>query len=795
MGIFSSRRLAGLAGVLALVFMAGAVQVSVADPTSTQDTATTPEENPLQEVMVTATRRSERAQDVPISIQAISAEQLDTLGIQSMDDLSRVTPGVTFQRNGTSPTGNYDDQDSDINIRGVQSTAGAATTGIYIDDTPIQSRRIGYGTQNAYPVVFDLDHVEVLRGPQGTLFGASSEGGTVRFIEPQPSLTASSFYSKAEAGTTDNGDPTVEFGAAGGTPIINDVLGFRVSASLRHEGGWVDRVDSATGDVEDADANSRDLASLHAALIWQPVEGLTITPSVYFQQIRSNDTAVYWPELSDPPGSYVNGNRGPVAAFDPFSISSVHIDWHLGSVELISNTAFYNRNQHVTTDYTQTVNEIYFGSSVAPQGVFSPAYLTDEQRNWYEEIRLQSTDDAARLTWTAGLYLTHSRENSAELIYAPQIQAMSGGTVCAQFACPNGLIYNEPYDYVIDKQAALFGEAVLKLTSTVKLTVGLRASHDVIDGASYVAGPFLGQAPITSNASTSETPVTPRAVLSWQPDKDNMVYGSASKGFRPGGVNAGIGAACDSGLALLGLNQAPSAYHSDNLWSYEVGGKNTFWDRRLQVNTSLYYITWKDIQQSVYLGSCGLSYVGNLGEVHSKGGDVDVLARVTDSLTLKLSAAYVDAGYVATTCATGSVVCTGPNATAAPVVSDGDVVPAAPWTVVASFDYVFPKLFNRDPYLHAMYTFSSAQKGLTPYQDPANALTDSTIAGFAASKDFSLRGGLRWSGMDVSLYANNVFNQHPVLFNARDFASPAVTQYFDRSVQPLNFGVTWTYRY
>jgi iron complex outermembrane recepter protein len=797
MGKFAMSRRARFSSVVAFSLAALSSQVFAADGPSpaTQPADTSTSEPQLQEVMVTATRRSERQQDVPISIAALSGEQLDTLGLQSMDDISRVTPGVTFQRNGTSPTGNYDDQDSDINIRGVQSTAGAATTAIYIDDTPIESRRIGYGTQNAYPVVFDLDRVEILRGPQGTLFGASSEGGTVRFIEPQPSLSGASAYTKAEVGTSYDGAPTLELGAAGGAPIIDNVLGFRISASVRHEGGWVDRVDPTTLDPVDADANSRDLMSVRAALTWKPIEGLTITPSYYHQQIRSNDTAAYWPQLSDPPGSYVNGNRGPVSAFDPFSIAAVHIDWRLSGVDLISNTAFYDRNQHTTSDYTQLLNEIYFGASLPPPGVYSPAYLTDEQRNWYEEIRLQSADDAARVTWTTGLFFTNSKENSAELIYDPTINARSGFTICAAFACPNGLQYNEPYDYVIDKQVAVFGEAVLKLTDTLKLTAGVRVSHDIIAGASYVSGPFLGQAPLVSDSSTTETPVTPRAVLSWQPDHDDMFYGSASKGFRPGGVNAGIGAACDSGLAQLGLTEAPPAYKSDSLWSYEIGSKNTIWDRRVQINTSLFFIDWKDIQQSVYLGSCGLSYVGNLGQVHSKGGDFQMLARATDSLNLTLTASYVDAAYISTECATPAVVCTGPGAVAAPVVSDGNVVPAAPWTVVAGLDYTFPKFMNRDPYLHVLYTFSSAQKGLVPYQDPANALSDPTIAGFAESKDLSMRGGLRWGGMDVSLYVNNVFNQHPVLFNARDFASPAVTQYFDRSVQPLNYGLTWTYHY
>ena len=159
----------------------------------------------LGEIVVTAQRRTERLQDVPMSIQAFSQETLDQQGVRSVDDLTRVSPGVTFLRNGMSSSGNYNDEDSDISIRGIDSTAGAATTGIYVDDTPIQTRHLNFGTVNPYPALFDLDRVEVLKGPQGTLFGAGSEGGTIRFITPEPSLTTYSGYARAEYGQIDDG--------------------------------------------------------------------------------------------------------------------------------------------------------------------------------------------------------------------------------------------------------------------------------------------------------------------------------------------------------------------------------------------------------------------------------------------------------------------------------------------------------------------------------------------------------------------------------------------------------------
>src|SRR6267142_857244 len=136
----------------------------------------------LEEIVVTATRRSERLQDIPVSVMAFSQEKLDAQGLKNIDDLSRLSPGLNFQRNGMSSAGNYNDEGSDINIRGVDSTAGTATTGIFIDDSPIQTRHVGFGSINAFPALFDLDRIEVLRGPQGTLFGAGAEGGVVRFI-------------------------------------------------------------------------------------------------------------------------------------------------------------------------------------------------------------------------------------------------------------------------------------------------------------------------------------------------------------------------------------------------------------------------------------------------------------------------------------------------------------------------------------------------------------------------------------------------------------------------------------
>ena len=249
----------------------------------------------IEEVTVTATRRAEPLSKVAISVSTFSAEQMDQRGVKDFDDLVRLSPGLNLTRD--SATGA-----NQISIRGISSNAGSGTTGVYIDDTPIQVRNLGFGAGNAFPGLFDVDRVEVLRGPQGTLFGAGSEGGTVRFITTAPSLTQQSGYVRSELATMKNGAPTYEAGGAFGAPLINDELGFRISAFYRREGGWIDDVNGTykitdptgasfghsvdftkTSTIED-NANWNSTVALRGALTFQPTESLTITPSIFYQK-------------------------------------------------------------------------------------------------------------------------------------------------------------------------------------------------------------------------------------------------------------------------------------------------------------------------------------------------------------------------------------------------------------------------------------------------------------------------------------------------------------------------------
>jgi outer membrane receptor protein involved in Fe transport len=768
----------------------------------------------LKEVVVTAERRTEKLMDVPMSVTALSQEAIEAKGLHNIDDLSRVAPGVTFFRNGMSASGNYNDEDSDISIRGIQSSAGASTTGIYIDDTPIQTRHLNFGTVNPYPSLFDLERVEVLKGPQGTLFGSGSEGGTLRFITPAPGLTHYSGFAKAEFGQVDGGGQNYEAGAAFGGPIIDGVLGFRISASFREDGGWVDRVNytrpvptptacnptvcfgipasvyttipEATGTTE-SHSNWHDTQTFRAALRWVPSENLTIDPSFYIQTLHVNDTAAYWPNISNPADNvYRNGNAQRNPSTDPWYVAALKIDWHEPWADIVSNTSYFSREQHSVSDYTQWISTVFLFNQYPPAGDTSTAYFTDHQDNFSQEFRLSSTDPTSRLQWTAGVFYLHAHENSTEFIYSQDLAPNE----------PNYLGYSQPEFSMLDKQLAVFGELNFKLTQVLSATAGLRYSK--LDYSGVVKEQqfeYFGNLNVDSTSSGSDKPLTPRFVLNYTPNPDSLYYASAAKGFRPGGINTELPTEC---TGPYGITQAPTTFGPDSLWQYEIGAKNTLADHRLQVSAALYYIDWKNIQQFVYL-TCGLGFDYNLGSVTGKGGDIEVNWRATPDLTLGFMAAYTDSSY-------DSDVPLGPYLK---IVTKGDHLLASPWNMDLNAEYVWNGVARR-PYVRLDYQYATAQNSLVPYINPANApLSDPTLPGLPEIRVLDIRAGLRFDALDLSLFVHNALNYHTPLFVSRDLATTAAngytsatgqevnfdTNYFARGLPPRTYGLTALYRF
>jgi len=675
---------------------------------------------PIQEVIVTATRREESASRVPISLTAINQDQLDQLGVKNFDDLVRFVPGVSIDTSGTNA----------ISIRGISSSAGAGTTGIYIDDTPIQMRDIGFNPDDTLPRTFDLDRVEVLRGPQGTLFGAGSEGGTVRYILTQPSLTESSTYVRSELDYSEVGDPSYEVGAAHGAPLIDGTLGYRVSLWYREDGGWIDRVDDTTGEVLQHNINTDGTLMGRLAAIWKPASSLTVTPSMLYQNQKKGDESTYWPAYSNPDaGQFNTATPEHMPIPDEYYLPAIKVEWDLGSSLIISDSSYYHRWEQ--TAYQGTVydlsfyqsfgwpdNPLTYGLSCGPaenpglavasppcpwyplldgsgihlppgfENYESPNIMTNRQDSYVQEIRWQSANPAARFNWTVGVFWQLAKEGSIEELRDPQInqlfEALYGVSAIDEFGpyyyC-NGIgapypaipacdvYYNSNTTY--DRQIAGYGEVSYAFTDQWKLTLGERVAHTTFSLDHYADG-LENYGPSPANANESSNPNTPKASLSFQMDPKDLFYFTYAKGFRVGGGNPPLPPYCNSNLAQEGFpNGAPLTYAPDTTQDYEVGSKNLV-GSFLQLATSIYWIKWNNIQQNVYVGGdCGLQFTDNLGTAVAKGFDLQATL-LTGPFHVDVAVGYTDARFTAVptreSCSGG--VC----APVAPLVEPGDAI-------------------------------------------------------------------------------------------------------------------------
>lgn len=734
----------------------------------------------VQEIIVTATRRNEALSQVPISISAYTQETMDNQGVRTITDIARLTPGLRI----TESSANIVGYQSNVSIRGIASGVGAATTGIYINDTPIQVRAVGNVASNAYPTVFDLERVEVLRGPQGTLFGAGAEGGAVRFITPKPSLTKSDFYGRVDTSFTEGGDPSYEAGAAIGAPVVDGTLGYRLSASYRKAGGWVDRVDPDTLSSVEANANSEEDATGRLAFTWQPIESLTISPSVFYERQQYNDRSAYYEELSDPDaGNFKSGKTLRQPYDDKYVLPALDIDWNLGAVDLVSSTSYFKRTTEQVGDFTNSTSALLFGSpDPIIDGFLERGRYKDEQENWTQELRLQSSDQAARLQWVVGAYYAKSKQSSQQANESPTLEQALQEVLAIGvedfFGVP---LYRGLYSFNTlrtgdDEQKALYGQVDFQVVEGVKLTAGARYSRTEFTFERLANGPIAGGSS-ASSGSQSESPFTPKVGVSWQIDADNLVYASVAEGYRMGGANLPVSSFCASSLADLGITGTPSTYDSDRTLSYEIGSKNAL--GRLQLDGSIYYIKWQDIQRSIPLSGCGSSFVANFGDATSTGVDLTAQLQATDTLTIGASLGYTDATLDDTLRGTGTIT----------LGAAGDSITTGPqWTGALSLDQRFT-VASWDAFVRADYQYQGAGQSADPRTfgyDPA--LLPSESFGLLA-----LRLGVDLRGYELSAYVNNALDASPRLSRAHDTATSPL--FYQTTLRPRTFGVTAAVRF
>ncbi|HEX7781549.1 MAG TPA: TonB-dependent receptor [Sphingobium sp.] len=741
----------------------------------------------LGDIVVTATRQGVRLGRVPASIAAYDTRQMDKQGVKSIADISRLSPGLNLTAPGASPN-DVTGSKTTIAIRGIASTEGAATTGIYINDTPIQVRATGNISSTAYPQIFDIERVEVLRGPQGTLFGAGAEGGAVRFIVPTPSLTETSIYSRSELAATEHGAASYEGGVAIGTPLIQDKLGIRVSGWYRHDGGWIDRVDIPSGNIVDRNVNSVNSWTLRGALAWQPISNLTLTLSAFHQDRRSDNPPLMFRDISDlDAGEYRSGRVLNQPLHDRFTLPALDIKYELGGgISLTSNTSFFIRDQTFDGDYTNYVGAVVLGNPfpiVSPQ--FSPVHIEDKQRSFTQEVRIQSNPDDT-FSWLIGGFYGNFRQSAlqinADTTLESALIARYGVGAVGVFGTPYlpGSVVFQSNATTRDRQVAGFGQAGYEILSGLKLTAGVRVARNVFNSLEDKRGPFVGRNPVETAGTQKETPITPRFGLSYQPDSNNLFYVSAAKGFRTGGVNTAAPNFCNAELQSLGISGDSSTYKSDSLWSYEAGTKNRILDGHLTIAASVFHIKWKDIQQRLQLTSCGVGITANLGKASSNGFDLSLQARPSDRFTAGFSIGYADAKLDDNIFGTGTTV----------FARKGQKIGGPPITVTMSGQYDVDLFDQKDGYFRVDTQFVSESPTLT--QGVVGA--DPTIKRISDSYyQVSMRAGVLIGKIDASIFVDNLLGQTPILGTSRDTARSPL--YYISSLRPRTFGMTLSYRY
>src|ERR1700722_18549729 len=556
----------------ALLFGPNTHAQSVPDPESA---------SPLTEVVVTAQKRASTVQETPISISAVSGDDLLARGVASLASLAQGTPGVSLKSEGPSQT--------EIEMRGMTSSGGnSATVGFYLDDIPLAGPA---SAQNGHVVIdpdlYDLNRIEILRGPQGTLFGSGSMGGTVRLISNQPNLsqfqsTAQSVLSGTEGGGFNHKDNLMI-----NLPLIDDTLALRVVGTEDYTSGWIDRIvadpfpvvggnpdGTVRGNVQDAPitkqypgSNAYQTYTARVTLLWKPMDNLSVTPSFFHTTSTQNGISAY---DSDP---------GTLAHYQPFDIAepltdsltaySLNVNYSFPTFDLTSSTARWLRNSSQVEEASEAFNNpleaiaYNYNYGLPNPGYYGPSGTgpehgieDDPSRQFSEELRLASTG-SGKASWVAGLYYSDFYSLWTFNGTTPNFSSYMDLGTLAPATTPN---WFDAYSPTTLSQYAAFGDGTYALTDELKVDVGARVNHYDYRFSSCLSGWGSAHGGATPSCSglidLSSTSFDPKFNLAYAFSRDFMVYATVSTGFRPGGGNAAYpttGSAWGGGVLTRGI--------------------------------------------------------------------------------------------------------------------------------------------------------------------------------------------------------------------------------------------------
>lgn len=633
-----------------------------ATPEKAERSADTGEVLGSSEIVVTATRRSEKLQSVPMSISAIGGEAIQRQAIQDIKDYSNRVPNLTFSATDQSRAS----AQSSIQIRGI---SGSSTTGFYIDEAPLFA--------NLNPRVIELDRIEVLRGPQGTLFGARSMGGTVRFITKQPDLQDFSGQVHVQASKTSGagGANTMADGVVN-IPVVPGVFAIRVLGYAEHTAGWLDRAPLATSPIQypvNKNINSADyIGGQITGLISLDDGKLKITPRFMYQKETRNGRTMADGTASNTVNARLFDINEPGGG--NWKLGTLTVQYELPFGDVTSASSYFKQYFYDREDGSEFLN-----GALNAGGTPVPGYLSafDHNSVFSQEGRFVS-NFSGPLQFTAGLFYQRTKTH-----FEFPRQSMEPVT---------DFLFELDRPSTI-KEFAQYIEAKLNVVDGLTATAGVRHFKNQIDSLSYQGG-ALGDGN-TFIGKQSQSGFTPKFGLEYKFDSDHLIFANAAKGYRVGGVNSFAENLCGTGLSDLGLTAAQArSYNSDSLWSYEAGAKTSWFGRRLKLNGTLFLIDWSNLQQTLGLGSCGYSATINVGAARSKGGELEANLLVTTGVNVSFGAGYTDA-YVTSN---GGLNGTRAIAVGAPVQN----VPK--WTVNGAID-IDQDIGNVPAFFHADYAY------------------------------------------------------------------------------------------
>lgn len=740
----------------------GLLLAACVGPVGAEETAFS---NGIEEVIVTALKRDTSLQQTPLSISAVTGATLTNAGVQDIARLTQSVPGLVFEDAGPASTR--------ITIRGIRSV-GEPTVGLYYDETAL-SGAVGAGNdaggETPLAKLFDVQRVEVLRGPQGTLYGSGSMGGTLRVIFNKPDLKKLSAGVEGDAVATSGGGGGYDVEGMANIPIIGDRLAARAVVYTQGLGGYVDNTF-----LNEHNVNSYHNDGGRLLLRFVPTDDLTLDASYLYQYVDGQNPTWY-----DSQGPYVSRAQVQLPVTDRLQIYNLTARWDFHRVVATAVVADTERKTSNSADVSPFIEndannpaacaafrgggkpcspatQATFNSYVASK-VPSLLYPVQTIYNPTAEVRLASAGKSF-LDWTVGGFYSDrtTHANNSEVLVDPVTGAL--------LPQPGSNVYTRLiFDHL--KQLAGFGEGTAHLTDALALTFGARYFNYTRDvGGATPVGLDLVGASVTPyrQVSSSQNGWVTKTNLSYEFGGDLLVYATASQGFRPGGVNQ-----------VLGLPAALAPYQADSLWNYEFGTKTSWLDRRLILDIDGYVINWSNMQVSGRTPNGAFAFITNAGAARVKGVELDLSAAPLQNLQISANASVLRAALTENQVS--------PNVLGPGV--KGDEIPYVPrFTGGVSVQYTLPmtSLFSGMARVDESYIGQShSEFNNSNHFDtalPAYSLTNVRFGVEGLRKDWG-----------VYVYADNVFNKNAIV----DSAASAISlgQNLVQSARPRTYGLNF----